>query len=195
MYPVKQPCTSDEFEKMLADYPKKELNAFTPLILSESKWVFNLAYQMLQNGAEAEEVRNDSLVKWIRQLAVSKNYQNATRAYLHTTVKNTVFDLLKKQKLKIVEYEPVIHNTISSLEHEVRIGPEQFDQLNAGLDELEEPCRSMIEMELEDKMTQKAILETLKIQHTPASVSGHFRNCRDKLRGIIFKKFKINING
>jgi DNA-directed RNA polymerase specialized sigma24 family protein len=195
MKPFQQQCTSEAFQKMLDNYPKKGLDAFTPLIIAERNWVFTTAYAMLKNKADAEEVRNESLVCWVRRLAVSKDYQKVNRAYLHTIVQNKVFDFFKKQKLKIEAYEPAIDDIRTETDTDTDLWETKLDRINKGFDELPEPCKSMLLMNLNPNLTQRAIVQELNLNYAEAAITGVFRNCRNTLRAIIFEKFKINING
>ncbi|MEY4937582.1 MAG: hypothetical protein RIS64_3941 [Bacteroidota bacterium] len=177
----------EQFQQMLDHYPINGFNAFTPLIHAESKWVFTTAYAILKNREDAEDVRNDSLVKWIQTLHQTQDYGKLTRPFLHTIIKNRCFDLFKKQK-KVVDVKDVLekedgHNEEYALYGE--IPDDKLKRIYDGVKKLCERCHSMLLLELETKLTQAQILQQLKIPHTPASISGLFRNCKNKLRKII----------
>jgi RNA polymerase sigma factor (sigma-70 family) len=183
-------CTPQQFQQMLADYPQNGFNAFTPLIHAESKWAFTTAYAILKNKEDAEEMRNESLLKWIRALNHSKDAAKLTRAYLSQIVKNTCSDLLKKRKKEAEKSIAIINGGAAEKEpydvHCDELHEHHVKQLYDGIERLGEPCRSMMLLKLENELSQAEILEKLNIEHAPASVSGLFRNCRNRLHTLIF---------
>jgi RNA polymerase sigma factor (sigma-70 family) len=181
-------CTSQRFQQMLADYPQNGFNAFTPLIHAESKWAFTTAYAILKNKEDAEDVRNDSLVKWIKTLNHTQDYGKLTRPFFYTIVQNTCFDWLEKRKKEAAKIEAAKNNpetTEMDVQYE-ELHEHQLKQLYDGLKQLCERCRSMLLLELENQLSQSQILHQLNIEHAPTSVTGLFRNCRNRLRQIIF---------
>jgi RNA polymerase sigma factor (sigma-70 family) len=180
-------CTDIQFQKMLADYPKHGFNAFTPLIHAESNWALQTAYAILQNQADAKEVRNDSLVKWIRALNNSQDYGKLTRAYFSKIIRNKALDLLEKRKKEAAEKDKVPIGQDYDVEND-ELYEHQLKQLYHGLEQLKEPYRSMLRLELETDLTQAQIIQQLGLKYTESSITGVFRNCKNRLRTIIFKK-------
>jgi RNA polymerase sigma factor (sigma-70 family) len=179
-------CTLETFQAMLAAYPKNGLNVFTPLIHAESKWAFNIAYAILKKDADAEEVRNDSFVKWIRALNKSQDYGKLTRPFFKRIIENTSFDLLEKRKKEAAKsknqpVETELYDVDNDILHE-----NQLKKIYEGLEQLGAPCREMLLLNMKTKLSQAQIIQKLGLNYADASPSGIFRNCRNNLRAIIF---------
>lgn len=94
------------------------INAFTKLVNKYKDLVFTLAYKMLKNKEEAEEVAQDVFVKTFNSIKQFKG-ESKFSTWLYKITYNTCLDRLKKVKKveKLVYIEELNEHQIKALEN------------------------------------------------------------------------------
>ena len=108
---------------------KGDVNAFAVLIDRYKEMVFTLAFKILKNREEAEEVSQDAFLKAFKSLSTFKGYSKFS-TWLYKVIYNTCLDHLKKNKRapvlvamdESVDYDSAsLINVLDTLEENERI--------------------------------------------------------------------------
>ncbi len=94
--------SQDSDEELVTAYQRGEPQAFEALLKRHERGVFNFSLRMLGNRMEAEEVTQESFLRFIR---ASSRYRTETgfRNYLYRIARNLCLDLLRKRSRGSVE--------------------------------------------------------------------------------------------
>ncbi|MDO8785434.1 MAG: RNA polymerase sigma factor [Syntrophales bacterium] len=80
-------------------------NGLTRLVLRHQAWIYNIAYKMVSDPNDAEDITQEILIKMITKLSTYDPGKSSFRTWLYRIVANHVINMKKKK------YEKVIFNS------------------------------------------------------------------------------------
>jgi RNA polymerase sigma-70 factor (ECF subfamily) len=133
--------------------------AFEMIIRTHSRTLFAIAYGILQNREEAEDVVQDSLVKaWKTRRRV--RHPEKFHAWLATIARHRAHDVFRKRKTV-----PFAHETIERNESETKDTTEINQHLHSALADLPELHRAALTLRYFEEMDYRTIENTLGLSN------------------------------
>jgi len=115
--------TTYDDQYYIAKIIQGDTNSFAVLVNRYKDLVFTLAYRMLKNREEAEEVSQDTFLKVFKSLAKFKG-ESKFSSWIYRVTYNTCLDKIKKQKR-----DPVVVTIDEFTEHQVSTIDNALDKL------------------------------------------------------------------
>ena len=171
-----------------------DTNAFGFLVDSYKGMVFSLAFKMIKNREEAEEVSQDTFIKAYKNLSKFKG-DSKFSTWLYRIAYHACLDCIKKSKQHHHSFEinEITFNQIKSVEN-VLEGIERKERaeiMNDCLLKLPEEERSIIWMFYYDELSLKEIIEVTQLSEANIKVKLH--RARKKLLTIVEKNVEPEI--
>ncbi|HUS01241.1 MAG TPA: RNA polymerase sigma factor [Chitinophagaceae bacterium] len=147
--------------------------SFKELYLQYSKAMFNTCLRIVNNGADAEDIVQESFIDAFRHIG-GFNYQSTFGAWMKRIVINKSINHLRDKKLKVVDIDKT---NISELEDE-----EEFDEANIqfkveeikkAVRMLPDGYRTVFTLNAFEGYDYEEISEILKISETTARTQYH----------------------
>lgn len=138
--------------------------AYTTIYDRYERLLFIHAYKRLQNKEEARDIIHDLfIVLWTKRKDL--NFGTSLRAYLYTSIRNRIFDLIARQKLEsayVLSLQKFIDFGHYTTDHRTRI-----NQLNALIEKeialLPTKMREVFELSRNEQLSHREIAERLDI--------------------------------
>lgn len=163
-----------------------ETNAFSFLIEKYKVMVFSLAFKMLNNREEAEEVSQDTFIKAYKNLSKFKG-ESKFSTWLYKIAYRNCLDVVKKNEKRYLTatIDEVTENKVKSTDDILtKIDKEERSKLLKGcLQKLPEQERSLLWMFYFDELSLKEIEEVTTLSVANIKVTLH--RGRKKLLAII----------
>ncbi|MFT3946801.1 MAG: RNA polymerase sigma-70 factor [Agriterribacter sp.] len=146
------------------------------------KKLFTIAYKMLNEKQEAEDVVHDVFVSlWVNR---GKVEIISLENYLHTAVKNLVFTKLKKRAHQLAYIKSLGDQTLTSPSVVASIHNKQvLEKIQNEIESLPEKCRQIFKCSRNEGMPVKQIAKKLNI--SPKTVENQLNKALKQLRLVI----------
>lgn len=162
-------------------------DAFGKLVEKYSSAVYGLAYHLVGNFSDAQDLAQKTFITAYLKLHQLKDYAKFA-GWLRIITINTCKMWLRKQKEKIISIgkidESKIISTQASPEDEL-IAKEERDMVTRAMASLSEKCRLALTLHYMDGMAYEEMAKFLEI--TPSAVDSRLQRARKKLRHEVFK--------
>jgi len=156
--------------------------AFTQLVERYKDPVYNLAYRMLGNQTEAEDVAQETFVKAYTQLATYRDTHKFS-TWLLSIASHLAIDLLRRRRFIALPLEdaPVVEwmPDVGAGPEETALQGEQHDEMQQLLRRLPEKYRSVVVLRYYQDMSYEEIAAALHL--TPALVKARLHRARELL--------------
>ena len=170
----------DEREQYLAAI-QGDREAFEMIIRAQSRPLFAIAYGILQNAAEAEDVVQDALVKaWKSRWRVRD--PEKFPAWLGTITRHRAHDLFRRRRPMSLEEQ--LAEPIADPPATAELGEEREQQLRSALATLPELHRAAISLRYLENMDYATIERTLGL------TNGALRGILGRALGALRKRMK-----
>ncbi len=165
----------------------KDIAAFDQIFEKFYRPLCFFASRIIHDAADAQDLVQDVFVRfWQKEnLPVTTD---AIRSYLYVSVKNTCFNHLEKNSVKIAHRKSLVNTDIeeATILNNI-IQAEVLRQVFAAVDTLPEQCRKIIRMSFEEGKKAKEIASELGI--TISTVNNQ------KMRGLSLLKNRLSDEG
>lgn len=156
--------------------------AFTQLVERYKDPVYNLAYRMLGNQTEAEDVAQEAFVKAYTQLHTYRDSHKFS-TWLLSITSHLAIDLLRRRRFVAMPLEdsPVVEwmPDVGAGPEESALIEERHDEMQHLLRKLPEKYRSVVVLRYYQDMSYEEIAATLHL--TPALVKARLHRARELL--------------
>jgi RNA polymerase sigma factor (sigma-70 family) len=163
--------------------------AFTQLVERYKDPVYNLAYRMLGNQTEAEDVAQETFVKAYTQLGTYKDTHKFS-TWLLSIASHLAIDLLRRRRFVAMPLEdtPVVEwvPDAGAGPEEAALIEEQHDEMQHLLRQLPEKYRSVVVLRYYQDMSYEEIAAALHL--TPALVKARLHRARELLARALKEK-------
>jgi RNA polymerase sigma factor (sigma-70 family) len=164
-------------------------SAFTQLVERYKDPVYNLAYRMLGNQTEAEDVAQETFVKAYTQLGTYRDTHKFS-TWLLSIASHLAIDLLRRRRFVALPLEdtPVVEwmPDIGAGPEETALQEEQHDEMQRLLRQLPEKYRSVVVLRYYQDMSYEEIAAALHL--TPALVKARLHRARELLARALKEK-------
>ncbi len=159
---------------------------FKKLYEAYQKKMLYVAYQILNNQQDAEDVVQDSFLAIARHISSIGNVGEArTGLYLMKTVKNRALNLIRSRK-ETVSWDEVVLSTPDNIQETMCI-KEEVKQVLDAIYQLKENYRDVLCLHFLNQLTTKEIADVLGKNHN--TVKTELRRGKKQLFQLINKKF------
>ena len=186
--------TTYDDQYYIAKITQGDTNSFEVLVNRYKDLVFTLAFRMLKNREEAEEVSQDTFLKVFKSLAKFKG-ESKFSSWIYRVTYNTCLDKIKKQKR-----DPIVVTIDEFTEHQVSTIDNALDKLIAKeRKQVIQDCLQMLPSDVSflltlyyfDERSIEEISKIIGISNTNVKVK-LFRG-RKKLASILKEKLEPEI--
>ena len=143
-----------------------DMDAFGEVYRTASDFVYNVAYRIINNREDAEEVTQDVFVKIYKKLK-SFRFQSSFKTWIYRIAVNTAINSCKRRSKKLkgrVNYEEVIKvKPVGGTTREAIDGESNEERLKSMLDMLNPKQRSCVVLRDIEGLSYKEIAWALKI--------------------------------
>lgn len=175
---LSDPINGDFFEKIYSDHSKR---------------AYAIAYNIVKNHQDAEDVVQDTYLKLYRSIEKIRNLEcGEIEPFITICIKNAAIDYIRKRGQQIYRNEYLFEDweqeleDFSSLPDEIAINHERIEKLNKCIDLLPEKQRHVILLRFKYGMSE---IETANILFmTESAVS----SCVDRAKKTLYKKMGEN---
>ncbi|MGE5405608.1 MAG: RNA polymerase sigma factor [Candidatus Saccharibacteria bacterium] len=179
-------------EMLAADTLKGNLDAFEELVGRYQKPVFRVAYRMMGNHEEAEDVAQEVFINVYNKMYQFDPSKKFAPWLFKITTNTCISRLRRKKKVVLLNFEEAATRQIE-YEHSDYIDPlanleraELRETVNKAMLEMPETYRAIIILRYQMDLTNSEIAETLGITRENVEVKMH--RARKMLRGILASK-------
>ncbi len=186
-------------EAILIDKAQKgDIESFELLIENYQKKAFNIAYRMLGNLEDANDVTQEALVKVYRSIGAFRG-NSSFSTWLYSIVNNTCIDFIRKnRKFDLIYIEQEHEGTNYQIDIPDRLNtPEKLLEKNEvkkiihdGINQLNYDHRNIIILRDIQGLSYKEIGEILHI--SLGTVKSRISRARDNLKEIIRDNYNIS---
>ena len=186
-------------EAILIDKAQKgDIESFELLIENYQKKAFNIAYRMLGNLEDANDVTQEALVKVYRSIGAFRG-NSSFSTWLYSIVNNTCIDFMRKnRKVDLIYIEQEHEGTNYQIDIPDRLNtPEKLLEKNEvkkiihdGINQLNYDHRNIIILRDIQGLSYKEIGEILHI--SLGTVKSRISRARDNLKEIIRDNYNIS---
>jgi len=183
----------DNVPELLQRFVRGDTEAFSGLVTRYQKKVYNLAYQMLGNHLDADEVVQETFVRIFRRRKELTDVTNFT-SFLVRVATNYAIDLLRKQKghSSIDDSTTLPGEVQIELAQKVRTPKEQFrnkvlmEEIRRALDTLPPRQRTTALLHDVEGYSKAEVADILECPE--ATVRSNLHIARKKLKAILKKR-------
>lgn len=148
---------------LLRQIARGNKKSFDALFRKYYQQLVNFAIGYMHDGAEAEELVQDVMVKLWQQAADLK-IEVSLQAYLYTSVRNKALNALKHEKVKQKYAEQQMHDNREDKSRESHVNMEVFRlELRKALSVLPERCRRIFELAKFEGLSYEEIANYLEV--------------------------------
>lgn len=165
----------------------KNMAAFDQIFEQFYRPLCFFASRIIHDPADSQDIVQDVFVRFWQKENLPDT-MNAIRAYLYVSVKNSCFNYLEKNSVKLKHQQTLVNTDIeeATILNNI-IQAEVLRQVFAAVDTLPEQCRKIIRMTFEDGKKAKEIACELGI--TISTVNNQ------KMRGLSLLKTRLSDEG
>lgn len=175
----------DISEDIIVQAASGDLKAFEAIYKSASSFVYNIAWRIVQNKEDAEEVTQEVFLILYHKLK-SFRFESSFKTWVYRITANSAVNFAKKHsrhKDKSVEYdEQIMPVAVQSEVHENMAKQEQEKKIEALLSHINPDQRACIVLRNIQGLSYEEIAETLKININ--TVRTRLKRAREKMLSI-----------
>jgi RNA polymerase sigma factor (sigma-70 family) len=146
-----------------------------------SKAMYNLAYRMMNNREDAEDMLQETFTECFRNIG-SFRFESTFGAWLKSILTNKCINQLRKKKVDLVYYENLPH--VPEEEHEEVMY--NTDKIFKGIEQLPDGYRIILTLYLLEGYDHTEISQIMGISESTSK--SQYSRAKEKLRTILLKK-------
>ena len=179
---------SDVSNELIISAAQGDMDAFEEIYKATSAFVYNVAFRIINNRNDADEVAQDVFIRAFNNLK-GFGFRSSFKTWIYRITANTALNFCKKRSRSDqgkVEYDPIVHDVSASDDGRQELDKaEARHKVTALLGVLDPDQRACIVLREIEGLDYKSIADTLNININ--TVRSRLKRAREKLLRTVRK--------